>query len=213
MLPAASRRLAADVSDAALLDFFGARASPPFLAVGDSELSPLLFNLFIAGFSPGFSVGTISLANSLTRTAPSPPLRLSRSTTPSNPYRSTSIARFGCTSHTVLSTLSKLSRTTALLLCPRRSMIRLKNAEDFVMQIVTGGDRRVILRKGSSKFSKELAFAVTKQRKRESMDSGFLSWSSTRAVSSCSLHNGHYGNPMTTPGHKAHTRKVLTPTR
>ena len=66
-------------------------------------------------------------------------------------------------------------------------MMRLKNAEDFVMLMVTGTDRRVILRKGSSKFSKELDFAVTKQRRREPIDSDLVRWSSTRAVSSCNL--------------------------
>lgn len=168
----------ADASDAVLLIRFGARAFFP----GVSE--PPLFVFPTAGFKPGLSVGTISLASSLTRTAPSPPPRLNRSTTPNNPYRSTNIARLGCTSQTVLRTRSKLRRTTALLLCPSRSMMRLKNAEDFVMLMVTGADRRVIFKNGSSKFSNEFAFAVTKQRSNASTDAGFVSSSSTLAVSS-----------------------------
>lgn len=179
------RRGVADASDAVLLIFFGASADPPFLP-GVSE--PLLFVFAAAGLRPGFNVGIISFASSRTRTAPSPPPRLKRSTTPNKPYFSTSIARLGCTSHTVLRILNRLRRTTALLLWPRRSIIRLKNADDFAMLMATGADRRVILRKGSRRFSKELAFAVTKHRSSASMDSGFVSSSSTLEVSSCNLY-------------------------
>ena len=63
-------------------------------------------------------------------------------------------------------------------------MMRLKNADDLVMPIVMGVDKRVIFRKGSSRFSNELALAVTKQRSKASNDSGFVSSSSTLAVSS-----------------------------
>ena len=66
-------------------------------------------------------------------------------------------------------------------------MIRLKKAEDFVMDIVTGVERRVILRNGSKRFSNEFALAVTKQFSRASIDCGSINSSSTRAVSSCSL--------------------------
>jgi len=138
-----------------------------------------------AGFNAGLSVGTISRANSRTRTAPSPPSVLSFSTTPSNPYFWTSIARLGCTSHTVRRIRRRLSRTTDLLFCPRRSIIRLKNADDFVRPIVTGVDSRIILSNGSSRFSKELALHETKHLRSESMDSCLTSSSSTRAVSSC----------------------------
>ena len=138
------------------------------------------------GFNAGFKAGTISLANSRTSTAPSPPPLLNFSTTPNSPYLSTSIARFGCTSQTPLKIRSKLSRTTALLFCPSRSIIRLKNAEDLVIAIVTGVDNRVIFKNGSSRFSNELALAATKHLRRASIAPGFNSSSSTRAVSSWS---------------------------
>lgn len=170
-----------------LIILFGAIKDTPTLGESEPLDPPLPFPLAAAGFRPGFKEGTISLASSLTSTAPSPPPWLRLSTTPSSPYFSTSMARFGCTSHTVLRIRSRLSRTTALLLCASRSIIRLKKAEDFVIAIVTGVDRRVILRKGSSRFSKEFALAATKHCSKALIDSGFTSSSSTREVSSCNL--------------------------
>ena len=177
-------------SEAARLNRLGAIAKLLLDCEEERSTDPvpdlLLMPTPTAGFNAGFRAGTISLANSRTRTAPSPPPLLNFSTTPNSPYRSTSMARFGCTSQTPLKIRSKLSRTTALLFCPRRSMIRLKNADDLVIAIVTGVDNRVIFRNGSSRFSNELALAVTKHVRSASMASDFSSSSSTLAVSSWS---------------------------
>lgn len=66
-------------------------------------------------------------------------------------------------------------------------MIRLKNAEDLAIARVIGVDIRVSLRKGSRRFSKELALDWTKQFTRSSIASYLSNWSSILAVSSCSL--------------------------
>ena len=178
-------------SEAARLNRLGAIAKLLLDCEKERSTDPLPDDLLLmpipaTGFNAGFKAGTISLANSRTSTAPSPPPLLNFSTTPNSPYRSTSIARFGCTSQTPLKMRSKLSRTTALLFCPSRSIIRLKNADDLVIAIVTGVDNRVIFKNGSSKFSNELALAVTKHLRSASMASVFNSSSSTRAVSSWS---------------------------
>ena len=135
------------------------------------------------GFSAGTSAGNISLANLRTRTAPSS--LLSFNTISWRLYRSTKMARFGCTSQTVRKIRSRLSRITALLR-PSLSITRLKNCV-LAIAIVMLDDIRQILRRGSSRFSNELAFAETKQLRRASIDLGFSNSSSTLAVSSCSL--------------------------
>ena len=48
-------------------------------------------------------------------------------------------------------------------------------------------EMRNILRKGSRRFSKELALAWTKKRSSASIDSGLISSSSILPVSSCGL--------------------------
>lgn len=66
--------------------------------------------------------------------------------------------------------------------------MRLKKSEDFAMARMRGVEMRVSLRKGSRRFSKELALEWTKQDVRASREDGRRSWSSIRAVSSCSLY-------------------------
>jgi hypothetical protein len=162
----------AEASDADLLMRFGT-ILPPFFAISD----------LVAGRIAGINVGPMSLANSLTSTAPSSLLNFS--TILCKPYLSTKIARFGCTSQTVLRIRNRLRRTTAFE-CDSLSMIRLKNRA-LAMPIVMFVERRVIFKSGSSRFSNELAFAETKQVRRASRDSGFINSSSIRAVSSCNL--------------------------
>lgn len=135
------------------------------------------------GFRAGAKEGIISLANSRTNTAPS--CLLNFSTISYIPYLSTSAARLGWTSHIVLRMRKSVSRTTALL-WPNRSMMRLKNCA-LAIPIVMPLDRRQIFKKGSNRFSKELALAVTKHLRRDSSAFSLVSTSSTRAVSSCSL--------------------------
>lgn len=167
----------ADVSDAVLLALFGAMMFPLFPP-------SLTIDFPDAGFKAGVSAGTISLANSLTSTAPSSLLSLL--TISCKPYRSTKIARFGCTSHTVRRIRKRFSRTTALLCELSLSMIRLKNVA-FAMPMVIAMEMRQILRKGSRRFSNEFALAETKHFKSISIEDGFISSSSTRAISSCNL--------------------------
>lgn len=173
--PRTSPKVDDDVSDAALRIFLGATTFAGVPACPSLDFS----------FRAGARAGTISLANSLTSTAPSS--LLSRSTISYSPYRSTRIARFGCTSHTVRRIRRRLSRKTALLWCgPSLSMIRLKKA-DLASPMVMVFEIRQILSNGSRRFSNELALAETKHFRSASMDLGFVSSSSTRAVSSSSL--------------------------
>lgn len=125
----------------------------------------------------------ISLASSLTSTAPSSLLSLA--TISYIPYLSTSTARLGWTSQTVLTILKRLSRTRALL-CPSRSTTRLKNCA-LAIPMAMFVDIRQIFKKGSNSPSNELALAEMKHFSNASSVSGFKSWSSTLAVSSCSL--------------------------
>jgi len=173
--PSAGAMLIADVSDAVRLARFGAM----LLLFGVSV--PFKADL-LEGFKAGASAGRISLANSRTRTAPSS--LLSFATISCSPYLSTKIARLGWTSHTVRKMRKRLSRTTALL-CANLSMTRLKNW-DLAVPIVMRVDIRQILRKGSRRFSNELALADTKHLRSASSASGFMSSSSNRAVSSWS---------------------------
>lgn len=69
-------------------------------------------------------------------------------------------------------------------------MIRLKNGADLAMARVRGVEMRVSLRKGSRRFSKELALEWMKQDVRASKEEERRSCSSIRAVSSCNLY-GH----------------------
>lgn len=156
----------AEVSEAVLRAFLGAMIEL-FLGVSD----PFNPDLPRAGFSAGARAGNISLASSRTSTAPSSLLNLV--TISCSPYLSTKIARFGCTSHTVLRIRNRFSRTTARL-CESLSMMRLKK-DDLASPIVIGLEIRQILRSGSSRFSNELAFAETKHLSRASSDSGFTS--------------------------------------
>ena len=168
----------ADVSDAVLRAFLGAMIE---LCLGVS--CPLNPDLLGAGFSAGARAGRISLANSRTSTAPSSLLNLL--TISCNPYRSTKIARFGCTSQTVFRIRNRLSRTTARL-CDSRSMMRLKK-DALASPMVSAFEIRQILRSGSSRFSNELALAETKHLSSASSDSDLTSRSSILAVSSCNL--------------------------
>ena len=155
----------ADVSDAVLRAFLGAIIE---LFLGVSGFNP---DLPGAGLSAGARAGSISRASSRTSTAPSSLLNLL--TISCSPYLSTKIARFGCTSQTLLRMRKRFSRTTARL-CESRSMIRLKNAA-FARPIVSGLETRQILRSGSSKFSNELALAETKHLSNASSDSDLTS--------------------------------------
>lgn len=155
----------ADVSEAVRRAFLGAIIE---LFLGVSGFNP---NLLGAGFSAGARAGSISLASSRTRTAPSSLLNLV--TISCSPYLSTKIARFGCTSQTVLRIRNRFSRTTARL-CDSRSMMRLKN-DDFASPMVSGFEIRHILRSGSSRFSNELALAETKHLSSASSDSPLTS--------------------------------------
>ena len=67
----------------------------------------------MTGFSAGAIEGMMSLANSLTSTAPS--CLLSFSTISYIPYFSTNAVRFGWTSQIAFNNLSNVNRTTALL--------------------------------------------------------------------------------------------------
>lgn len=132
------------------------------------------------GLSAGARLGSISRASSRTSTAPSS--RRRDATVSWIPYRSTSSARFGCTSQTARRMRRRLSFTTALLL-PSFSVMRRKNCV-LATPIAIGVEMRHILRKGSSKFSNEPALAETKHLRSASSDLALASWSSTRAVSS-----------------------------
>ena len=72
--------------------------------------------------------------------------------------------------------------------------MRLKNEEDLVRPRVMGVERRVILRKRSTRFSKELALALTKHLRRALMDSVLNSLSSTWAVGACERKSRVYEN-------------------
>lgn len=156
----------ADVSDAVLRALLGAMIELFFGVSG-----PFNPDLPGTGFSAGARAGSISLASSRTSTAPSSLLDLV--TISCSPYLSTKIARFGCTSHTVLRIRNRFSRTTARL-CESLSMMRLKK-DDLASPMVTGLEIRQILRSGSSRFSNELALAETKHLSRASRDSGLMS--------------------------------------
>lgn len=143
-----------------------------------------------AGFSAGFSAGRMSRASSRTSTAPS--FWLSPLTMSYRLYRSTSIARLGCVSHTARSTRRRFRRTTALLALSR-SIIR-RSSWERAIATVTCDDSRNSLRNGSRRFSKEFDLDCTKQLSRASMPSGLSSWSSTLAVSSCSLFDREVSN-------------------
>ena len=134
--------------------------------------------------NPPFKAGIISLASSLTSTAGS--RLLSFSTTVTRLNLSTTVARSGCTSQITRSILSRLNLTTAFPDCPSLSTIRAKNS-GLDSETATVLDVRRILRKGSSRLSKEFVLAATKHFKRRARHSGLVTLSSTRAVSSCNL--------------------------
>lgn len=74
---------------------------------------------------------------------------------------------------------------TGWLLVPRRrSVMRLKKAEERERAMVIGWEMRAILRKGSSRFSNELALALRKTLRMASIEEDLRSCSSMRAVSS-----------------------------
>lgn len=175
-----------EASDAVLLLFnFGAIifvpgvALEPVLAESFGP-SPLIFTLIA-----GSRAGRISLANSLTSTAPSSSLNLL--TTSLNPYLSTKPARPGCASQAAFRSLKRFNRTTARPCVFRRAMTRWKNWAREARPIVIREEMRNILSRGSRRFSKECDLALTKHLSSDSSAEGTISSSSILDVSSCSL--------------------------